>query len=166
MLTFLLSTGACSCLSRCWTCILVHYVSLELCCKGKLLQHTVTEIRDLGLSYRVMHSHKSVVLFIEQSAHKSHCGDSLIQHVGCIARVTWHCRIRPASSEEIPDSDWFNVFVLHQNRVPHSQNAKNCIREGYLARFLDFVIWGHEHECIAEPWVSSHAGSVAEFIIV
>lgn len=64
------------------------------------------------------------------------------------------CRIRPAASEEIPDAEWFNIFVLHQNRVPHSQNAKNCIREGYLARFLDFVIWGHEHECIPEPWVS------------
>ena len=72
------------------------------------------------------------------------------------------CRIRPAASEDVPDTDWFNIFVLHQNRVPHSQNAKNCIREGYLARFLDFVIWGHEHECISEPWVSSHA-NISQF---
>ncbi|KAL3143519.1 hypothetical protein ABBQ38_002323 [Trebouxia sp. C0009 RCD-2024] len=76
----------------------------------------------------------------------------MFQTPGC---VDW---IRPAASEEIPDAEWFNIFVLHQNRVPHSQNAKNCIREGYLARFLDFVIWGHEHECIPEPWESTEAG--------
>lgn len=65
-----------------------------MCLLSCVAQETVTtEIRDLGLSYRVMHSHISVVLSIEQSAHKSHCGGSLIQHVGCIARVTWHCRI-------------------------------------------------------------------------
>lgn len=66
------------------------------------------------------------------------------------------CRVRPADSPGYPIDAWFNVFVLHQNRVAHSQNAKNCIREGYLARFLDFVIWGHEHECISEPWVRPH----------
>lgn len=68
------------------------------------------------------------------------------------------CRVRPADSPGYPIDAWFNVFVLHQNRVAHSQNAKNCIREGYLARFLDFVIWGHEHECISEPWVSLSLG--------
>ncbi|DBA79384.1 TPA: hypothetical protein ACH3X2_000030 [Trebouxia sp. C0005] len=73
----------------------------------------------------------------------------MFQTPGC---VEW---ARPASSPDCPQNEWFNVFVLHQNRVPHSQNAKNCIRESYLARFLDFVIWGHEHECIPESWVSS-----------
>ena len=63
-------------------------------------------------------------------------------------------RVRPEDTPDCPIRDWFNVFVLHQNRVPHSQNAKNCTRESYLARFLDFVIWGHEHECIPDSWVS------------
>ena len=48
---------------------------------------------------------------------------------------------------------WFNVFVLHQNRIAHSQSTKDCMRESYLPRFLDFVVWGHEHECIIDPWV-------------
>lgn len=34
-----------------------------------------------------------------------------------------------------------------------SQGAKNYVRESHLARFLDLVIWGHEHECLADPWV-------------
>lgn len=75
----------------------------------------------------------------------------MFQTPGC---VEW---ARPAGSPDCPQNEWFNVFVLHQNRVPHSQNAKNCIRESYLARFLDFVIWGHEHECIPESW--EHAAS-------
>ncbi len=49
--------------------------------------------------------------------------------------------------------DWFNVFVLHQNRLQHGSSTKNTIREAYLARFLDLVVWGHEHECVLEPWV-------------
>ena len=92
-----------------------------------------------------------------------HCNGMSIhglQYKGCLCTVEF-CRIRPAASEEVPDAEWFNIFVLHQNRVPHSQNAKNCIREGYLARVLDFVIWGHEHECIPEPWVSLQCCSLS-----
>ena len=62
-------------------------------------------------------------------------------------------RVRPDSSPAYPVDQWFNIFVLHQNRLQHSASAKNTIREGYLARFLDLVVWGHEHECILEPWV-------------
>lgn len=40
-----------------------------------------------------------------------------------------------------------------------SQASKNTVREGYLARFLDIVIWGHEHECKADPWVRPPGGS-------
>lgn len=69
--------------------------------------------------------------------------------------VEW---VRPASEEGIKAEDWFNLFVLHQNRVAHTQAAKNCVREGHLARFLDLVVWGHEHECLAEPWESVEGG--------
>lgn len=118
----------------------------------------------------------------------------------CVAssRLPAPCRARPASTPQLGKEDWFNVFVLHQNRVAHtqvagslglagmlwqrrtacqrrrpgpwllprvastllagrchsSQNAKNLLREGALARFLDLVVWGHEHECLAEPWES------------
>ena len=52
------------------------------------------------------------------------------------------------------EGDWFNIFVLHQNRVAHGQASKNSIKEEYLPDFLDLVVWGHEHECLPDPVVS------------
>lgn len=49
--------------------------------------------------------------------------------------------------EEIPDC--FNIFVLHQNRVQHKEYA--YIPQNALPRFLNFIIWGHEHECRITP---------------
>jgi hypothetical protein len=65
--------------------------------------------------------------------------------------VEW---VRPAPTPDAAIAEWFNLFVLHQNRVAHTQAAKNCVREGHLARFLDLIVWGHEHECLADPWES------------
>eukprot|EP00898_Chlorokybus_atmophyticus_P003724 jgi/Chlat1/4352/Chrsp29S00349 len=67
--------------------------------------------------------------------------------------VKW---VRAASSSGSDMRDWFNIFVLHQNRVHHS--AKNAISERFLAKFIDFVIWGHEHECLVEPQESVESG--------
>lgn len=36
-------------------------------------------------------------------------------------------------------------------RVAHT--PKNAIHEAMLDNFLDFVIWGHEHECKITPQV-------------
>eukprot|EP00002_Diphylleia_rotans_P028490 TRINITY_DN5755_c0_g1_i10.p1 TRINITY_DN5755_c0_g1~~TRINITY_DN5755_c0_g1_i10.p1 ORF type:complete len:626 (+),score=125.13 TRINITY_DN5755_c0_g1_i10:80-1957(+) len=47
------------------------------------------------------------------------------------------------------DADWFKIFVLHQNRVKHG--SKNYIPSEMLDDFLDFVLWGHEHECMIQP---------------
>ena len=65
------------------------------------------------------------------------------------------CRTRP-STEEGPTQEeaWFNIFVLHQNRVAHGPGAKDCLTDKHLPTFLDFVVWGHEHECRIDPWVS------------
>ncbi|XP_039012909.1 double-strand break repair protein MRE11-like isoform X3 [Hibiscus syriacus] len=60
--------------------------------------------------------------------------------------VEW---MRPEPQEGCEVSDWFNILVLHQNRV--KMNPKNSINERFLPRFLDFVVWGHEHECLIEP---------------
>ncbi|PRP74445.1 DNA repair exonuclease [Planoprotostelium fungivorum] len=49
--------------------------------------------------------------------------------------------------------EWFNIFVIHQNRVAHS--PKNYIHEVMLDNFLNFVVWGHEHECMITPQISS-----------
>lgn len=57
--------------------------------------------------------------------------------------------IRPQSQEDCQLSDWFNILVLHQNRI--KSNPKNAINEHFLPRFLDFIVWGHEHECLVDP---------------
>ncbi|KAI8811120.1 Mre11 DNA-binding presumed domain-containing protein [Cladochytrium replicatum] len=53
--------------------------------------------------------------------------------------------MRPAERSD----DWFNLMVLHQNRV--ARGASSYIPENYLASFLDLVLWGHEHDCRIDP---------------
>uniref|UniRef100_A0A0A0LFW7 Double-strand break repair protein n=1 Tax=Cucumis sativus TaxID=3659 RepID=A0A0A0LFW7_CUCSA len=60
--------------------------------------------------------------------------------------VQW---MRPEAQEGCQVTDWFNILVLHQNRV--KANPKNAINEHFLPRFLDFIVWGHEHECLVDP---------------
>lgn len=40
-------------------------------------------------------------------------------------------------------------------------NPKNAINEHFLPRFLDFVVWGHEHECLVDPQVPKCQGLLA-----
>ncbi|KAJ2811162.1 meiotic recombination [Coemansia furcata] len=62
---------------------------------------------------------------------------------------------------------WFNLMVLHQNRAAHG--PKNHIPEHFLSEFLDFIVWGHEHQCLVDPefnhqrafYVSQPGSSVA-----
>lgn len=67
--------------------------------------------------------------------------------------VQW---MRPEVQEGSDVSDWFNILVLHQNRV--KSNPKNAISEHFLPRFLDFIVWGHEHECLIDPQEVSGMG--------
>lgn len=67
--------------------------------------------------------------------------------------VQW---MRPEAQEDCQVSDWFNILVLHQNRI--KTNPKNAINEHFLPRFLDFVVWGHEHECLIDPQEVSGMG--------
>ncbi|KAF8083420.1 hypothetical protein N665_0774s0009 [Sinapis alba] len=67
--------------------------------------------------------------------------------------VQW---MRPEVEEGCDVSDWFNILVLHQNRV--KSNPKNAISEHFLPRFLDFIVWGHEHECLIDPQEVSGMG--------
>jgi len=68
--------------------------------------------------------------------------------------VEWE---RPEGDEESdsPDSKWYNIFVLHQNRAKHS--PKNYLDEACLPSFLDFILWGHEHQCIPEAQQSAYS---------
>ena len=53
-------------------------------------------------------------------------------------------------ASEIPES--FNMFVLHQNRTCHGALTDlNFIKEEKLPKFLNFIMWGHEHECRISP---------------
>lgn len=57
----------------------------------------------------------------------------------------------------IEDDAWFNLMILHQNRVPHGPT--NYIPETFLDDFLDLVVWGHEHESQAcDPTVCTQRG--------
>lgn len=49
----------------------------------------------------------------------------------------------------------FNLAIIHQNRIKHSVTDKNYLPESFLPRWLDFIHWGHEHECIPEPYTNS-----------
>jgi double-strand break repair protein MRE11 len=60
--------------------------------------------------------------------------------------VAWE---RPANYDE-----FFSIFVLHQNRVPHGRSgARNTVQPRHLPEWLDFVVWGHEHESQPSPTV-------------
>ena len=48
-----------------------------------------------------------------------------------------------------PAQQWFNIFALHQNR-DRGRGAKNCIKEDMIPDWMDFICWGHEHECDIE----------------
>ncbi|KFD68482.1 hypothetical protein M514_10167 [Trichuris suis] len=48
-----------------------------------------------------------------------------------------------------PEDSWFCVLLLHQNRARHS--LSNYIPEQFLPKFMDLVIWGHEHPCLIDP---------------
>eukprot|EP00798_Chlamydomonas_sp_ICE-L_P028771 gene28771-31953_t len=63
--------------------------------------------------------------------------------------VSW---LRPEDTPDASSDDWLNIMVLHQNRVAHGgAQSKAYIQESFLPRFLDLVVWGHEHECRADP---------------
>jgi double-strand break repair protein MRE11 len=50
---------------------------------------------------------------------------------------------------KIQTEDWFNMVCVHQNH--HAYTETSYLPEHFLPKFLDLVIWGHEHECLIEP---------------
>lgn len=44
------------------------------------------------------------------------------------------------------EHEWFNLLVLHQNRA-EDRGVGNFIKEDDLPKFMDLVLWGHEHDC-------------------
>lgn len=58
-----------------------------------------------------------------------YCGASLVDIKLIRRKITFACRVKA--------------------------NPKNAINEHFLPRFLDFIVWGHEHECLVDPLVAS-----------
>ncbi|KAF9937595.1 Double-strand break repair protein mre11a [Mortierella alpina] len=58
--------------------------------------------------------------------------------------------------EEEGEEPWYNLMVLHQNRVMHG--PKSYIPEAFLDECIDLVIWGHEHECLIDPVYNPQQG--------
>ncbi|KAL1717578.1 Metallo-dependent phosphatase-like protein [Schizophyllum commune] len=44
---------------------------------------------------------------------------------------------------------WFNILLLHQNRVKHG--PQEFVPEGMFDDSVDLVVWGHEHDCRIVP---------------
>lgn len=50
---------------------------------------------------------------------------------------------------DIKDDEIFSLMVLHQNRA--ERGRLNYLPEDKLPGFIDFVVWGHEHDCRIQP---------------
>ncbi|CAG5090216.1 Oidioi.mRNA.OKI2018_I69.PAR.g12509.t1.cds [Oikopleura dioica] len=48
---------------------------------------------------------------------------------------------------EVPEDheDYFNILVVHQNRVPRSSKT-DYYQDDEIPDFIDYVLWGHEHD--------------------
>ncbi|KAJ3162342.1 Double-strand break repair protein mre11a [Geranomyces michiganensis] len=70
-------------------------------------------------------------------------------------RTFTHKKVKMFRPSEDPD-DWFNMMIIHQNRVAHGPT--NYIPENFLDDFLQLVFWGHEHDCLVDPVLNSVKG--------
>ncbi|CAL7934459.1 unnamed protein product [Xylocopa violacea] len=64
-----------------------------------------------------------------------------------LSRLLRDDKVNLLQTKDIPDC--FNIFVLHQNRVKH--NEYDYVPQKMLPKFLNLIIWGHEHECRITP---------------
>ncbi|KAF8607215.1 DNA repair exonuclease [Ceratobasidium sp. AG-I] len=45
--------------------------------------------------------------------------------------------------------DWFNILLVHQNRV--KRGPLEAVPEGMFDDSINLVVWGHEHDCRIQP---------------
>jgi len=58
---------------------------------------------------------------------------------------------RPVDGSKLVDKTWFNVLVVHQNKYKglfSGLNKRCSIMEGIFPKWIDLVVWGHEHESV------------------
>ncbi len=63
--------------------------------------------------------------------------------------------VRKSAAARQAAKKWFNLFVLHQNRL--TRGSSRGIAETLLPPWLDYVVWGHEHDSIPELKMSKPA---------
>lgn len=51
--------------------------------------------------------------------------------------------------EDEDGNGWFKIFVVHQNRA--NRSPKSYFKEEKIPKEIDFVLWGHEHDCRINP---------------
>lgn len=54
------------------------------------------------------------------------------------------------------EDDYFNILLLHQNRA--ERGIKNFIPYNVIPNHINFVVWGHEHDCNIHPTQYSKDG--------
>ncbi|EPX74966.1 Rad32 nuclease [Schizosaccharomyces octosporus yFS286] len=71
----------------------------------------------------------------------SNVRDQRLYHSFCENKVKF---LRP----DLYRDEWFNLLVVHQNHAAHTETS--YLPESFIQDFYDFVLWGHEHECIID----------------
>lgn len=81
--------------------------------------------------------------------------DEALHHTwATLKAVSWlkpkypHQRKAKASSQDTNPIPWFSLFALHQNR--YTRGSSRGISETLLPKWIDYVVWGHEHESLPE----------------
>lgn len=69
-------------------------------------------------------------------------------HDARLARLFQDHKIK-VCKPDIKDEEIFSLMVLHQNRA--ERGRLNYLPEDKLPGFIDFVVWGHEHDCRITP---------------
>ncbi|ETS77459.1 hypothetical protein PFICI_11333 [Pestalotiopsis fici W106-1] len=49
----------------------------------------------------------------------------------------------------VQQDEWFNLLAVHQNHSAHTPTS--YLPEEMLPKWLNMVVWGHEHECLIDP---------------
>lgn len=52
--------------------------------------------------------------------------------------------------------NFFNLLTVHQNHTPHTSTS--YLPEHVLPEWMNFVLWGHEHDCKIEPIQNPETG--------
>ena len=60
------------------------------------------------------------------------------------------------SFQKPADPDFFHLLCIHQNH--HRRTVTSYVPEDFLPLFLNFVFWGHEHECVPFPQYNPATG--------